>query len=215
MKTSKPYLFLDFDGTLLDVFDRCWAVHSAAVRSFGKQPILKEHYKRLRRKGFYEKKIYEERYSAVPPEVLSAYEVWKSNIEKPRYLSLDKLHEGAKLALRKLASRYTLILVSARRDRGAALAQVERLGIISFFEAFRFPGGTRDPWKNKYRVMKGYAGEVAGIIGDTEVDILAGKECGVRTFAVANGLRTSIYLKGLHPTRVCRDIRTAANALML
>lgn len=213
MKTSKPYLFLDFDGTMLDVIDRCWAVHSLAVRSFGKRPISKERYARLRRRAYYEKKIYEEKYSALPNEVLLAYEIWKSNIEKPKYLSQDKLHEGVKPALRKLALRYTLILVSSRKNEKAAMAQVKRLGIASFFEELRFPGSDGEPWKKKYLVMKEYGGKVAGIVGDTEVDVVAGNEFGARTFAVLNGLRTRGYLEKLHPYKICKDMRAVADVL--
>jgi phosphoglycolate phosphatase-like HAD superfamily hydrolase len=40
------------------------------------------------------------------------------------------------------------------------------------------------------------------IIGDTEADIIAGKQLGLRTFAVTSGIRNAAFLKAIEPDYV-------------
>jgi phosphoglycolate phosphatase len=53
------------------------------------------------------------------------------------------------------------------------------------------------------------------IVGDTEVDIRAGKAVGIKTVAVTSGIRSRAALEAEGPDVIVDDIRALANVRLL
>jgi len=127
-------------------------------------------------------------------------------IESPELLRWDALLPEAVTALRLLASRHRLVLVSLRRRHSDLQAQIAALGIAPCLAAVAacyrpcLPG-----WQSKAAAMSsdpGFRVDRAIAVGDTEDDILAARYLGIRSVAVLSGMRSRACLSALRPTTI-------------
>ena len=198
-------LYLDLDGTLLDVSERYHRIYHDIMASC-RQPVLsRAHYWECKRQRLSEFQIFSQ--TAVDGARFVYYQEARQRlIEDPSYLSLDRpiisnLHQ----VLKDLAKRHCLFLVTLRNNRDLLHDQLKDLGLFDYFNAVLSPLSTRPRDTSDWRLKAGLIHKnglqplEAFIIGDTEADILAGKAVGLRTCAVLSGLRDMDYLCSLNP----------------
>jgi phosphoglycolate phosphatase len=102
-------------------------------------------------------------------------------------------------ALVALGHDHRLVLVTLRRSAKALHGELKRLKLTPLFDRVLWSGEQRTlRWEIKLDLIRsdGYqAGKPGMIVGDTETDILAGKQLGLRTVGVLSGIRTREHLE--------------------
>jgi phosphoglycolate phosphatase len=133
-------------------------------------------------------------------------------VETSDYLVLDRPWPWTHEVLARLASRYPLVLVTARSSRLLLLEQLDRLELMAFFHEVLSEPARRGVDKQKARLISDYLRRHerpadGWMIGDTEADISAGQLVGLRTAAVQTGIRTPELLQQASPDNLLKDIR--------
>jgi phosphoglycolate phosphatase-like HAD superfamily hydrolase len=201
-------LFLDLDGTLLDVQDVLHRLYRDVVVELGGAPLARAEYLRLKRDGVVELDLvaraglasndrYTERRSAL--------------LETEEYLLSAPAFPRTEAVLSELARQRRLVLVTLRRDEKKTLEQIERAGLARYFAAVHV---AHDETKAA-RIRRHEADALAGaaLVGDTEVDVATGKELDIVTIAVASGIRSRQALARLGPDHVVDAIDELAPLL--
>jgi phosphoglycolate phosphatase-like HAD superfamily hydrolase len=129
-------------------------------------------------------------------------------IESPDYLRHDKLFPGAIDLLELIKHRgYDCHLVSLRRQARTLEAQVQFLGLSPYFTDVLSGHSESDGGEVKAALIRNKLEHDSGIvIGDTEADILAGKQLVMTTIALWSGLRDEPLLRGYEPDYLFEDI---------
>ncbi|MDD7578771.1 MAG: ATP-grasp domain-containing protein [Elusimicrobia bacterium] len=169
-----PSIAFDLDGTLLDSRLR----HKKVL-----DDILVRHKIRLdssellafKRKGhnnidfLIHKGITKEQAQDIQKE-------WISLIEDDSYLKLDALYEDA-LQLLQSYHGTRLILITARNRKDAALAQIRRMGIASFFQTIHIVPSSPTVAQDKAYFLK--KENAVLMLGDTKADFTAAQLAGI------------------------------------
>lgn len=198
-------LYLDLDGTLLDVRERLYAVHGEALRQLHKSPFLSlEKYLSLKRKKAPEAKILQP-LALAPPE-LEQYRTFRLELlEQPLYLKKDTLFPWSKDILQQLHQKCSLILVTKRRFPERLRLQLRQLEIEGLFQAILVGNSKADLLRQHHR-QEPLDLKQTYLIGDTEEEIMAGKEVGLKTIAVLSGLRERALLEPFHPDAIMETL---------
>jgi len=203
---NRMVIFLDLDGPILDVSQRYFRVHWQIVRQAGGDA---NHHNGHGADAFWALK----RNRVGIAELVRRYcpglncdtylRLWLEHIETREFIRHDVVQPGAVEALEKLRSQHTLCLVTLRRNHAALKWELKRLGLAEYFAEIRAGHSLTEPgWKIKTKLIRSRRPPVqrgALIVGDTEVDILAGHELDMTTVAVTNGIRTRELLQKARP----------------
>lgn len=215
---SLPDLYLDLDGTILDVAPRYHHVHRATVRALGAESRLsRQAFWEHKRAGWTNARILEHEglASRVDPKEYGAR--FLASIESDEAQALDSLLPGARDALDALGREHALVIVTLRREREPLARSLARLGIGGLFDDVLSGspiGAAGEHTKAALVRSRGRAVEnESWLVGDTEIDVRAGKALGLRTCAVTSGIRDSQLLKNEGPERVAADVAAFAASL--
>ena len=115
----------------------------------------------------------------------AAYDAEKKRvIETPEYLAKDRVFTYSKDALERIRGKYDLILLTRRSHSDFFYEEWERTGLAEYFTAVHvIPhsyGGKADFIRDNYAVDP----ERDVIVGDTEDDLKAGRELGLRNLCL-------------------------------
>jgi phosphoglycolate phosphatase-like HAD superfamily hydrolase len=200
-------VFFDLDGPILDVSDKYYRLYLTIIEEFGGQPLTKAEYWELKRQRISEFVIL--RLSGLTGDETDFTSLRRSRIEQKEYLTYDRVWPEAEEALRKLHfAELPLVLVTLRHNAEALAWQLDQLRIDQFFSRIlSTPAveGAKDQAGTKTGMIMNILGmgPLEGwFVGDTETDILAGRELGVRTAAVTFGIRTIDKLLSFSPDRI-------------
>ena len=130
-------LFIDLDGTLLDVSERYYRIYLQGI-SENKEPLSKSRFWELKRSGWKDEEIYKQGGHEYEESIAS---LKSSLIEHKDYLALDRLHNGDAEFLIRAKQEHQLILITIRKNRKELDEQLSRLGIAGAFEKILTP-----PW---------------------------------------------------------------------
>jgi len=200
-------VFLDLDGPLVDVSARYFAVHARILAARGVDPGDSRAWWDRKRRGLSNAALLAEARIAVPGDDYARD--WLAAIEGDDVLALDRPVPGAIPALAAIAAHHPVVLVTLRQRCEALGAQLDRLGITPYLAAVRCasplegPGG---PTKARLIGDGGSVERAVCIVGDTEVDVEAGRRVGLRTVAVASGIRDRAALAALLPDVLVDDL---------
>mgnify|MGYP001573394411 CR=1 FL=1 len=192
---NKKIIF-DFDGTLLDVRERYYAVFCESCAVIGVPPLSKAVYLGLKERGKKDSQILEEEYN-LSPDIVNRFKKHRYSIlEESRYLDMDVLHTPVPALLKDLQDKkYELILLSLRDNISASLAQLKKLGITDFFSTIVFTGpvvpGQSHALRKYQRLMEYFSPEeLEGnyYVGDTMIDIETSSQLGTKMIFVDWGL---------------------------
>lgn len=196
-------LYLDLDGTLIDVRRRHYLAYAHALNKLGIAPLSEGDYWARRRRGAASPELIGDVQDACRRRFLDR---WMELVESPAYLRLDTLVPGAKETLASLAACHDLVLVTLRRDRASLMEQLRELGLFEFFSAVHSPS---DAVYSKVELMNLASEKVAHdavVVGDSETDVHTAEELGLVSVCVSGGVRNRRYLEALGPTYVIPSI---------
>jgi phosphoglycolate phosphatase len=200
---ANDVIFFDLDGTLLDIRLRFHRLHSDCLAELHGTSLSIEQYWQLKQSKTSEGDILKVNHDE---DLLVAYEAMrKEQIEAVDYLQFDDFWDGMTFNLHNLGEKYGLAIVTLRNNPATLEWQVEHLGLRDFFPVILYPEpGDQSPvrYETKLAMVRRRFGDcpLSGwFIGDTEVDILAGKALGLKTCAVTFGLRNAEVMSALQP----------------
>lgn len=184
-------LFLDLDGPILDVRDRYYGVHRELVGERHADVLSAEVFWEIKRaKGTAADVV---RRCGLEASALAEYSSgWRERIESQEWLVRDTLFPGVQEQLSRWKERHALVVVTLRQRGDLVRGQLKALGVLDCFKNVL----TANPldghgWDAKARLMAGdpeYRPD-AVVVGDTEIDIRAGKLVGLKTVGVLSGIR--------------------------
>jgi phosphoglycolate phosphatase-like HAD superfamily hydrolase len=208
-------LFLDLDGVVLDVSERYYRVHLALLAGLGGKVPDRHTFWGMKRAA----RPLEELLAAcgVSGPAVTAYRAgWLDRIESPELLGLDAPIGGAVEALGELAAQQPLVLVTLRQRPEGVIATLDRLGLSSFVRVVLTASPREaEGWRVKAGLLadSGLAGPGRTIVGDTEVDVRAGKALRMRTVAVTSGIRDRDRLEAERPDLIFDSLHAGRRAL--
>jgi phosphoglycolate phosphatase-like HAD superfamily hydrolase len=209
-------IYLDVDGTILDIRLRYHQLHVELFQSRGWRPMSVRAYWSAKRRAFSERKIalacgFE------PEQALLYAQEWSARVEDLDLLRLDHPLRGARHALELLSSCSEVVLVSLRQNRARLLQQ------LAWWDIGRqlVDVLTADP-RGAPRHIKGklvenhrtFAPGAAVIVGDSEIDICAGHVLHVPSIAVLTGIRSRFFLEEWQPTHISVSLAEATAELL-
>lgn len=205
---DKKVIFIDLDGTILNVYDRVYQLYKDILKKYNKKFLYKKRYIALKRKKIKIEKILEMTNSS---DIISKFKKeWKKNIESYNYLELDKIHLSNRKTLIALKNMYRLVLITLRNHPKRLFWELKNKKIDNIFEEVIVVPNKYclNKWELKFRAIKKYKNfsKECIIVGDTETDILAGKNLGIKTIAVGEGMRDSSLLKKYKPDFLIKNI---------
>ena len=212
---GRRFLFLDLDGTLLDVAPRYQRLHGDLVAAAGGQPLPAAEYWDLKRRRTPEREILAR--TGISAETATEVAAHRDLlIEDEAYLRLDRpwpWTAGVLAELARMAPAAPLALITLRHHRDRALAQLAALGLDRHFVHVLV--GRSDGTAEAKAVL---AAEIdpdprSVLVGDTEVDVASGKALGLLTVAVTCGLRDAGHLAAAGPDLLLDDLRSLPSRL--
>ncbi len=218
-------LFIDFDGTLLDVSQRHYAtyVEVLGMPDIRGVPIPQKEYWGLRIENKPVKEILK-RSRLFPTKFKTFIERFEERLETPEMLGLDELRPGTVTALGKLYTKTPIVLVTQRRDGEALESQLAELKLKSYFVSVLSGAPPRlrrmDPKqrskhkteliKQRYRLPP----TEAVYVGDTETDVQVARAFGWEVYLVENGHRKKDLQIKADPDRIVPDLPAALKWLL-
>lgn len=200
---SKPWFFFDLDGTLLDIRKKFYALHCDCLSELGVEPLSRDKYWSLKQNGTKEEEILRLLNQTELHPLYNSHRI--ERIEDEKYLALDEVWPGIEEELLELKFKANIAIVTLRRNRTNLHNQLKNTGLDIIFENIfnpnmdQFYQSGSETKVNLVRKAFNRRMFTGWFIGDTEVDILAGKTLGMKTCAVGFGLRKQEILKLLHP----------------
>jgi phosphoglycolate phosphatase-like HAD superfamily hydrolase len=201
MKTNQ--IFIDLDGPILDVSDKYYQLYVGILQKHNFDTLSKQEYWNAKRNKVPESEILEQTNALA---IMESYQHQrKLLIETDHYLKYDRIQDGAIEVLDKLSHQSDLILVTLRTFPEKLYKELKYFTLDQYFSAVLTSGADIKPrWELKCNLinsyMKGTKFSESIIIGDTETEILAGKNLGFATIGVLNGIRSYEILNQLQST---------------
>jgi len=203
----KMNLFLDFDGTILDVSKRFYWVYQDILSAEKHNPLGEEEYLSLIRSGWKTKEILSETYD--PNFIKFFHKERIRRIESKEYLEMDKLiYSDVKNLLSRIRENNQIYLITLRNNQENLSEQLKKFRLDKSFDGI-FTGNMFGDYTEKTKLIRGeikYTSRKDMIVGDTETDIRCGKEMGVRTVGVLSGLRNKQFIEAERPDIIIRDV---------
>lgn len=208
-------IFIDFDGTLVDIALRHYRVYKKCVKELGGTPLDKEEYWKKKRANVSWDELLP--LSGLGIDKKDAYlKLFIDRIESQEELGADELFKDSLRTLEQLrANGNKLYLLSLRRNAAALDWQIEHLGIRYLFEKILSghsdtKEGTLLKKADIVRQTVDNPSEVV-IIGDTEADIAAAQQLGATSIALMSGIRNEEFLSAMHPNHLIDGIGDVDN----
>lgn len=207
-------IFCDLDGPILDVSERYFRVYQNIVDQYGGERVDKMTYWHLKRDRQPLSALLALTGCQASEEVF--WTRWLHKIELLESLRYDTVIHGAREQLEKLKQHHTLILVTLRQRRANLGKQLDYLNIDHYFTAVLStnPCGVNG-WETKQRLIaeSGFPVGNALIVGDTEIDIRAGRALGLKTVAVLSGIRNRERLAEERPDFIVGDMNALSQII--
>lgn len=206
----KPIIFLDLDGPLLTISDRYYALYLHLMDKFNKNVISKEAYWELKKNKATTIDILSKTNAG---DIVNEYLHERLRIiETEEFLQYNKLIPNTSEILSELAKDYLLVIVTLRNNRTLLLKELEKFGLMKYFTRVLSSGEDIQPrWKIKFNLISENFPDKKNrflMVGDTETDILAGKNLKMLTIGVLSGIRSREILLGCAPDFIIDDINT-------
>ena len=203
-------IILDLDGPLLDGKHRHYQCYRDILLEKGFKPVSLSIYWKMKRNCVGRHKLLD----ASGAVAIYDYflKTWVERIEQKKYLVLDRLqNQTVKILKEWKRARARLLLVTMRNNPSTLDWQLKRLGILPLMDKLISVGSLQigaSKSQEVRRQLKQIDPEKTLWIGDTEVDIRAARELGVKICAVSCGLRSSDFLSKLRPDYLEPDLKS-------
>lgn len=188
----------DLDGTLIDSSDRMYNLFCELIPEC---QLTKCEYWNYKRNKISHQILLDKLYPQHSFEDFNS--VWMNKIESEYYLGMDYNYLDTKDVLEVLkGSGNCLLLLTARQSKDGLMNELNRLGLLEFFDNVLTAEGKR----SKEDVLLEYASHNACIldenncfISDMGKDIQLAKKYGYRTVAISHGFMSREKLEEYHP----------------
>jgi phosphoglycolate phosphatase-like HAD superfamily hydrolase len=210
-------LFLDLDGPILDTAGRNHQVYRALVEKLGGMTALsQDEFWSLKREGLSSADLLRREPGTTGVNLAHFQHGWLTEIESPQSLTHDRIHAGAAERIREWRARFPLVLVTLRQNRGLLEEQLKRLRLMDHFEAVLSDNPNRGKGWELKRELIAESGCSPGdiIVGDTEVDIRAGKLLNIATVGVSSGVRSHAFLQSESPDVLVKSLAELDDSLL-
>jgi phosphoglycolate phosphatase len=203
-------IILDLDGPLLEGMYRHYNCYRDILLAHGFKPIPLERYWQLKRSRANRRELLSLSHADQFYDVFLSE--WLQHIETPKYLAMDLLQVGVLGILEEWKRLDIQLLLATMRNNATLLQlQLESLGLTQFLDQV-IVVGSEHAGTNKAKEIEPFLENLDRStviwIGDTEVDILAAQELGVRICALTCGLRTADHLMSFSPDMLESDLST-------
>jgi phosphoglycolate phosphatase-like HAD superfamily hydrolase len=199
-------IIFDLDGTLLDVEGRFYRIYSEILQRYGFKLLSGKTYWTYRRQHYSTAVIIKK---TCPEDFIATFYQERNRIfEQGNYLKYDRLRAEALRILNYFYKNYPIYLLTLRNNRKNLKIELNEKKIFNFFKAI-ITGDPFGDWTLKYRLIKDrikVKPKEALIIGDTEIDIEAGRELGIYTCAITTGLRNKDLIKQTKPDFIIENL---------
>lgn len=187
-------LIFDLDGTLIDSRLRLYHLFQQLVPS---SKLTFESYWTLKRGKVSNETILTKEFGFDAVAIERFVTIWMESIETPELLAFDTSFPRMHETLHRLSKQASLHICTARQHRQPAIDQIERLGLLPFFESIM----VTEQKKTKEELIASVSdmGPQDWIIGDTGKDILVGQALGIKTCAVLSGFLNEKSIKRYGP----------------
>lgn len=187
---------LDLDGTLIDSGERHEVLMHKLLQGTGYEDLYDgAEYMQYKADGNSGKNYLVNVLNMPVSEAEMILNKWTAAIETEEMIQKDRLYEDAVPFLEKLkAHDFKIIYLTARQDKELLLAELRRLGIEKYANHTEVvnPSEAKDGKRIFLQDLKQSSHEVM-IIGDTENEYRAGKECKISFFLLNRGFRSKTY----------------------
>lgn len=223
---SGQVVFCDFDGPIVDVSERYYRTYRLGLSTLQAsyqenhgdflplQILSKNQFWWMKRNRVADTDIAIR--SGVPTKLVDELlQQVKRIVNHPHLLQWDTLQSGSEIAIQQLKRMgVRLVLVTLRHPRQVqAFLQSHDLSqyVDEIFGASDINAAHLNRADQKVVLLKraidaqkeqGYKTYPTCMIGDTEADIIAGKQAGIVTVALTNGIRSHEHLKRYKPTSI-------------
>ena len=195
--------------------ERYYRIYRENVMLLGGKPLSKDIYWRLIRVREKRRKILEK--SGIV-KVKHYDKLFTEKIESLKYLKYDKVAFGAVKTLKTLRKNNQLSLVTLRNSSINLREELRLLNLELLFDEILVNTNIHEGrdliLKAKLVKNSAFFGKInSSIIGDTEVDIRAGKILDIKTIAVSNGMRAKVVLLAEKPDFIIKSITRLPNII--
>lgn len=186
--------FFDLDGTLINSKPRLYELFCFLNESV---VLTYSEYWELKKQKISHKEILINKIGLSEKQFIEFEKKWMSEIEKERWLELDRPFDGISKMLERLSKYNVLYLVTARQSKKNVMEQLSTFGWLSYFNKILV---TEQKFE-KYQLIAENVVVSSNdfIIGDTGKDIETGKMLGIRTIAVLSGFLSEKSLVEYNP----------------
>lgn len=197
----KKTIFFDLDGTLLDARKRLYQLYvdlSCSSISFDEYWL----YKRAQRSNDW---LLEYLEKFTPEKIEMFKSIWLDKIELKEYLELDEPFPQIKEILSVLSGSYNLVLITGRQSYENLIWQLKKFEIADYFVKVLNTANKI----SKEEMIQQYTNVFQPediIIGDTGIEVIAGRNLGIKTVALLSGFRNKEALEKYEPDFIFPDI---------
>lgn len=204
MDKKKPIIFLDFDGTVIDVSSRHYKVYEGLIGKYDGQPLSRIEYWKLKKNKTGWPEIL--RKSQIPSnKALIFIEKFISEIEREENLVMDSVFPYAFSILERLSRNYSLYLITLRHSKNNTIKQIENLGLQPYFKELLI-SKQEDEIISKIRKIIS-RDNYAFVVGDTEKQISMARKLKLISVAVLSGIRNEELLRKMRPKFLIKNIK--------
>jgi phosphoglycolate phosphatase len=235
--SQKLTVFCDFDGPILDVSNRYYNTYQLGLAE------VQAHYQAqgypLSLHCLTKGQFWQMKQNRVPDaEIAMRSGLQAEQIEhflqrvsqivnQPTLLHQDQLQPGVRWALELLHTQGVQLVLVTLRCQEQAKQILQNYDLLNLFACVWGTSDTDAAYHNfaqhKTDLLasaiaacswKRSPSDSAWMVGDTEADVLAGQNFGVRTIALTCGIRSQTYLNRFAPTLIQSDLLSAAHYLI-
>ncbi|MBS3115386.1 HAD family hydrolase [Candidatus Woesearchaeota archaeon] len=195
-------IYIDLDGTVLDVSDRLYFFYKNFMN--GNKKLKKNSYWNFKKIKISEDAIV--RKTCSDEGFIKKYiKQRKKFLEAEKLLKHDKLIKSSIVAIKKFKKNNKLILLTARSMKSNLFKELKRMKILNFFDKVLSSNAVSK--KDMILNDGSFNRKKSVIVGDTEEDIRAGKSLKIKTIAVLTGIRSKKYLKQYKPDLIVGSVK--------
>lgn len=176
------WIYIDLDGTILDIFERYSGIFNLYAKQYGKH-LEREEYKKLRQAGVSDLEIFKQKWNLEIDR--EAYKSLKHQyLESPEWLKKDTVIGNPEI-LKKYDCKFAIL--TQRNRETETLQQIKSLELDKVFDAII----VLKPCKGKnvkLEYLRNRVEKADWIIGDSTVELECARELGMQGCFVCTGL---------------------------